>query len=480
MAQRTPVRYWLVIGITQGLGALAAFAGAVYFWSTSLLPLAVFLGVMVLPTAFYAGVGAFAIDPTRTKNGLVDKNSPTVGRRLVLATTPVFIFGCLFSLGVLTFQLTTTRGWMVETGSTHGFYHIAEAGLFDDDPQVRLAACESIAKNSPDTSTPALAQALTYDDGLVDCAIEAMGPDSADIMLEFHAARWETELVSMTPEDAPERACQLSRRLFHADRIGVPTAVPRLLTCATDAESPAARECCAQSLVASKGDAPSVAEILPGPQTFAGSNFLERLPDYLRATTVEPTQSVEVALGLTSPGMKAWAIRTACLGLAQREDLRTELTEALARAVSSPTCEAPQVNPTSLRLWQTACDGVPPETADTDLGQVICQRASGLILNDAMLAAETDVVRALRRAKHPDHTQQLTHAILSYVTKAESARARSKTVPDMASIFEFQGQLDDLKNADTQNMGDFIMTLTRSGRLGLPPTNTAPPTTLLP
>lgn len=480
MAQRTPTRYWIVIGTTQGLAALAVFLGAVYFWSTSLLPLAVFLGVMVLPTAFYAAVGAFAIDPTRTKNGLVDEHSPTVGRRLILATTPVLVFGTVFSAGVLTFQLPEIRTSMVEIGSSHGFYHVAEAGLFDDDADVRLASCRAVATHSAETSTPALAQAMNFDDNLADCALESMGPAAADIMLEFHTSRWETELMSMSPDDPPERACQLSQRLFHADRIGLVSAVPRLLTCTTGADAPAARQCCAQSLVTAKADAPSVAEIMPAPQTFASSNFLDRLPDYMQASRVDPTQSVEVALGLTSVNMAAWMMRTSCAGLALREDLRYGLTERLASSVDSPTCEAPEVNPTTLRLWQRACESVPAETSDAELGPAICQRANELVLNDTMLAAETEVVRALARAKHPQRARNLTHALLNYIAPVSDTKSRTKHLPDMSALLQIQGQLDGMKDGSSKNIAEFIMNLSQSGQLGVPPTNTEPPPTLLP
>lgn len=461
MAQRTPIRYWVSIGVTQGLGAACVLAGAVYFWSTSLLPVAAFLGLMVLPVAFYATVGAFAIDPTRTSNGFVDENSPTVGRRLLLATTPIFMFGAIFGLLLLAFRWTPARGFVVEIASAQGFYQVAESGLFDDEAQVRGIACQSIRKHSADISSPTLSRAMHYFDDIADCAMESVGPGANDILMEMQVSRWETELMSHGPQDPPERACALARRVFNADRIGVESAVPRLLACTTGADSDAARECCAQSLVAVMRDASSVADILPPPAQFAASSFQHRIRDVARLSRQEPTNAVQVRLGLHTPAMQAWSIRALCGALKANKWEAGLNANTLSEMVSGPSCQAPQATLANVPVWEVAC-GAATELPDAEIAETLCVTARTAVHRDAELSAQKSVLHALRVARFPTRSAAITSAIVEYV--AEVTNANTKPRGSVAKdLMDLNDQFDAFRKGQRDDVDDFLDLLTESG-----------------
>ena len=439
MAQQAPLRYWIAILVTQGLGVLAVYAGAVYFWSTSLLTLAVFFGIMVLPIAFYAAMASFVLDPTKTSNALVTKDAPTVTRRLWLATSPITACSIIYSGVLLSFHVDAIRTLLVQASSSHGYYQVAERGLFDQAAEVRMAACKSVGEHSPEASTPALAYALQLDDALADCAMEFVGAAANDITIDLRTAQWETELLEMTDNQESERACRLARRLYHADRIGMGSAVPRLLTCATESGSDAARECCAQSLVSAMGEAPSVAALLPAPASFAATSFVERLPGYMRATQSAPKNSLEVALGLNSPTMRAWTIRSACTAIAKTPDVRDGMVNSLADATQSKDCTGPEVNEFSLVAWENACAGLKPETEDSEVAMSVCRSASKNLVEDSNLSAQRLVRRALLAALEPERDARLSQAILTYI----SAKANDADIPGANE----SNTMNDLKNS---------------------------------
>lgn len=450
MAQRAPLRYWIAILVTQGLGALAAYAGAIYFWSTSLLSLAIFLGIMVLPIAFYAAMASFVLDPTKTSNALVTKDAPTVTRRLWLATSPIMACSIVYSGVLLSFHIDAVRTHLVQASSSHGFYQVTERGLFDQAADVRMAACRSVGEHSPETSTPAVAYALQYDDALADCAMEFVGAAANDITIDLRTAQWETELIEMTDNRESDRACRLARRLYHADRIGMGSAVPRLLTCATESGSDAARECCAQSLVSAMGEAPSVAALLPSPTAFAATSFVVRLPGYMKATQSAPKNSLEISLGINSPPMRAWAIRSACAAIVKTPDVRDAMVNSLADATQSKECTGPDVNELSLVAWENACAALKPETEDTEVAITVCRAARQNLVDDSNLSARRMVRRALVAAAEPERDARLSQAILTYISK----KANDADIPGANE----PNTMTDLKNSidlyNTDHMQD--------------------------
>lgn len=471
MANRAPIRYWTAIAVTQGLAALATLGGAIYFWRTSLLPLAVFVGIMVLPITFYAAVGSIALDPTKTRNAWVHTESPSFGRRLAVSTLPVIFFGVLYSIAIVCFLLADVRAYIVVTASTQGYYQIAERGLFDEAPSVRQAACSAVAEHSAESSTPALTRAMQYDDDLADCAMEAMGDGAPDVLLDYQAAGWENELMSMSSEDEPQRACRLSRRLFHADRIGLPSAIPRLMTCAIDASAPAARECCAQSLVTTLRDAPNIATLLPPPETFATSSFVERLPTYLRASTTEPTNSLEATIGFSSPSMRAWTTRAACGALPRSDHLREALTRGIIASVKSDNCEPPPYTDASARMWETACTVIAPETPAPDIPGAVCKSAQHVIIQDSMTATHLAVFRAVSKAAQPSRDAEITRAIFTYVGHIATNPKRSfeRVEPFSADASLLKNMLDSVWTHDQDTMNRFLKILT--DRTHLPQTH---------
>ena len=464
MAKRAPVRYWFVIGLTQGLGALVALGGAIYFWSTSFFALAVFLGLMVLPIVFYASVGSVGFDPTKTREAIVAADSPPIGRRVWIATSPVMVFGLLFSLLIGSFQVTAVRTALVTHASQNGYAEVAEKGLFDEDATVRMSACESIAEHSADSSSLALSRAIQYDDALADCAMQAINSGAPDIMMEFHASRWEEELLAGTQQAPPERMCSLAKRLYHADRIGVPSAMPRLITCATQADASAARECCAQSLISAKADAPSLVSLLPTPEAFATSSFVDRLPSYLQASRREPTNSVEAALAMNSAPMHSWGVRSACIALSTQEFMRDELTAALRDASQTDTCDPPAVTPGSMRMWETACQALTPQTPEADVPETLCRAAKHTIVNDSNLAANLAVKRAISAARQPQRDAELTRAIFEYIGSSAKTipNAPRITVPNNKGIDNLRTHLNQVSPEDPDSMANFIRFLTNT------------------
>ncbi|MEZ4460638.1 MAG: hypothetical protein R3E66_13100 [bacterium] len=464
MAKRAPVRYWFVVGLTQGLGALVALGGAIYFWSTSFLALAVFLGLMVLPIVFYASVGSVGFDPTKSRDAIVAADAPTIGRRVWIATSPVLLFGVLFTLLIGSFQLGAVRKSLVIYASEHGYAEVAEKGLFDPDQTVRISACETIAEHSADSSSLALSRAIQYDDALADCAMQAINSGAPDIMMEFHASRWEEELLAGTQQAPPERMCSLAKRLYHADRIGVPSAMPRLMTCATEADASAARECCAQSLIAAKGEAPSLVSLLPTPEAFSTSSFVDRLPAYLRATRREPTNSVEAALAMNSAPMQSWSIRAGCTTLSTQDFMRDELTAALRDASQTAACDPPAVTPGSMRMWETACQAVTPLTPEADVPETLCRAAKHTIVNDSNLAANLAIKRAIAAARQPQRDAELTKAIFDYVGSSAKTipNAQKLIVPTNTGIDNLRTHLNQVSPEDPDSMANFIRFLTNS------------------
>jgi hypothetical protein len=204
---------------------------------------------------------------------------------------------------------------------------------------------------------------------------------------------------------------------------------------------------------------------MPAPAAFAASSFVDRLPVYMAASQVAPTNSLEVSMGMSGPPMRSWTIRTACAAIVQTPDIRDGMVNSLADATATPECIGPDVNALSLVAWENACATLTPEVPDVDVAFVVCDAARKNLLVDTNLSAQRMIRRALHAAEAPERQSQLTQAILDYVaTKAKDADIPGANMPEPKSdarhtIDLFQsGELtaDMFRSGDMKDMSFFL------------------------
>jgi hypothetical protein len=396
--KHAPLRYWLVILLSQLVGAAVILGVCVWFWHASWIAAAVFIAFMVLPVLFHAVLGSFGLDPTKTRDAFVTSTSdaPPLGQRIRIAALPVFIAGSLGTALLLSFLIPGVRIAILEKTSAERWQIPAENALWDVDPEVRLAACAAIREHSADVSGPALLDALGNDENLASCIMPTLTVGGEHIVLSWRQGQWFEAL--MHDKKSGEHMCELAGHLFHADRLGAPTAIPQLFSCAAAASTPEAQECCTQALssIRKTGQA-DITELLATPETFATSTYAYYTPHFLKL--LDTTHS-SAPTRLTGPNYRQWVVKLAChtLQVAPR-DLWTTFEPMFSEATSSQTCHAPELTDDTLRLWQATCARW---TDPQDPPSFLCEQMTQVANLDANNRARRSIQTAIYRASYTD------------------------------------------------------------------------------
>lgn len=345
---KAPLRYWVTVFAMQGLIAASILGVSVWQWHLSWLPLALFVGFTVLPLLFYATIGAVALDPTKKKDAIVKVDSPSLGVRVRVTLIPLLLAAAVYCGLIASFLIPSVRSLIVEEAAAARWSLPAEQALLDPSPEVRETACQTIQTHSASLSTPVLLEALSVSEDLDHCIMPAISFGGDHPVLAWRQAQWSGTLMSSDLRG--EEMCQMASHLFHADRVGAPSALMQLFTCATGAKSPQARECCTQTLTSIR-QGEELTAFLPTPEAVLETNFTEHLGTYIRATFDESSNIQR----LSSPSLESWAIELACLG-AQRHTQRTvSVRDVFPDAISTDSCTAPVFDANTIPIWRDTC-----------------------------------------------------------------------------------------------------------------------------
>lgn len=386
-----PIRYWVVVFGTQSLAASLILAFCVWQWHFSWLPLALFVGFSVLPLLFYASVGALGIDPTKTKKALVSSDSPPALSRIGIATLPIFLGGVLGIGLILSFWSPDVRILVVEQAAAMRIEVPSENALWDPDPDVRQSACRTISEHSADVSTPVLLDALSSREELIPCIMPALSSGAEHPILHWRQSEWFSRLMN-SDDDGP-KMCETASYLFHAERVGSPTALPQLFTCAAGAKSDAAKGCCVQSLVSISGGT-DIVQFLPSPEALLQSDFASYAPLFIEATFREGHELER--LGGTS--LETWAMELGCRAILGRTNPLHEIQAPFRAVVHTTECTPPPINTETLSTWRKTCSDWIEQTRPPS---ELCAQLNQDFIEVAMSDARRVVDRAFPTSMFP-------------------------------------------------------------------------------
>jgi len=343
-----PIRYWFVVFGTQTIAALLILGVCIWQWHFSWIPVALFLGFSVLPLLFYASIGALGMDPTKKKNAIVSKDAPPPLTRVAIATMPILLGGLLGTGLILSFWSPEVRILVIKEAAAMRIELPSENALWDMDVRVRHAACQAISEHSADVSSPVLLDALSSRDELIPCIMPALTMGSEHPILNWRQSEWFGQLMH-GDEDGPHM-CEMASYLFHAERVGAPSALSQLFTCAAGAKAGAARECCVQSLVSISRGA-DIVQFLPSPEFLLQTDFAQHAPLYIQAAFSEGHELDR----LGGAPLETWAMELGCRAILGQTHPFHEIQEPFRAAVHTPNCTPPPINQQTLGTWRKTC-----------------------------------------------------------------------------------------------------------------------------
>ena len=450
MSQRVPRRYWTAILGLVALAFAVTLGATVRFWLAPWQPLIALACLGVAPVAFWAFVGAFVLDPTRTRQAIVGSEAPPLSERFRLALLPVAV-AALPALGLAaSWRVADVRAVVVEVAGAQRLTAGVAGALVDPHADVRLAACRSLEAGGAGAASLELGGRLADpDERVVDCALAAMQPGAVDgVAVSLASAAWTSELVRR--EDLPaERACQLAARVRSTERLGLDHAPLALFQCGLSAASAEGRECCAQAFRASLGNA-SPSMVLPSPATLVRTALLGSVPQLVSLAFSRDDRQVRQRqqLRLHTPQEQAWALAVGCEALSQGLVARHPVSRAMADAIHGDTCEVEPATESTVRVWTAACSTVFDDDA-RDIAeaapQALCHAVRGALTADAANTAQRQVMHAVRTGEHPDRRYAMLQLLLDYSAK-QAASAPHEAEDERAAAAPWGSQSSSLMN----------------------------------
>lgn len=411
---KLPVRYMLTAAAVASITFAVSAGVMIYFWLGAVWGVAIFAGTMA-PIIGHAVLGGFFLDPSKTKDAFVDRDSPPLRERIRGMTVPLVTASLPFVLILASWHNPETRALVTSIAGGLQLRHVVELGLGDRDLEVAMAGCTALGETGGALSKDLVVQRLwtAHDEELVACLLDKLPGElegRASMRLQALTARWERELWQ--EKIGPEQACAVADHLRQAERSGADMASPRLLTCAVGAPEPAARQCCAQSLRGAMGGAPSVAAILPSPaRALETVGMIERI-EMVIASPVRADPDVRATLGLDEPEYDAWTIRIGCQALkVWRNDVRDQAGRALVQTLSD-TCELAPPGESTVGIWNQACTEAEATLNPAQMDDALCGGVVKRFATEAVALARRDVTRAHRIAKEPPETATLFETMM--------------------------------------------------------------------
>lgn len=435
MSKKVPIRYWLVISGLLALAFALTAVASVRWWASPWQPVVAFVTLGVAPMAFWAFLGAFVFDPTRTRNGIVDENAPSLRDRMRLALVPLMFAAAVFTAAALVWTAPSVRVSTVGAASEGRMVDAVAEALKDPAPQVRVAACEALRESGADSAGLQLAERL-FDpsEEVVDCALEALSPGYLNpVTLAMVESAWAREL--MTEEEMePDRACRVAARVRAGDRLGLERATTDLLSCSLSAPSEPARECCAQAFRSVLGPAEATPSmILPPPAQMIRAGFLPHVARLIYASTGddENVERRREQLRLNPESQATWAFALGCEGLTVGgATWRDEISTAMALGASNEQCQLLPATERTVRLWTAVCSTMFADGAvETATPAEFCQAVTDAVAVDAVNEAQRETHQALRAARAPGARRAVIESLLDY-----GARTAASSVPQSSTV----------------------------------------------
>ncbi len=466
-----PKRYVVSIGVLLGIAAFVAVGFMVWYWLAPAVGVLGFLLAGVLPILGYAFIGAFMFDPTKTKDGFVDADSPSVQSRLMMSLLPIAIWAVFFAAIIGSWALPAVRITIV-SNTVDSFPILAEKGLFDKDSQVAKASCQALSDSQGDRSADALlGRIMEADDELTSCIMSSLRNPTTNsrLYLEMRANQWFAELMNGAAIE--DDACKRANWLRQTEAMGDKSAALQMYVCALDAKTPSARSCCADSIrAATQGN--GIAAILPPPDVVSSSAWISELPSFTAYTAAEVDPGVAASItGERKAELRAWTTQLACASFEKlpREDRHTTATNLSQTFQKDTGCQLPTMSEKNFQIWNSTCSEVffDAGMADSTVADSFCPQVHQAVVRDSVQEAQLRVRRAHRHSVEPSARRTLTEQLLDYaIANKQGPKRRSSanaidgsSIDDMLDMAEKMG----LDKGERSKMKDALQILKKSG-----------------